>query len=86
MAIGVHYVRVGLFTVDVNGARIDKSGSSASINTMKSTSMEYLVIPDASIPNSAGYPTIKHFVELEAASNYVVYHIDQSIIITYNIT
>lgn len=86
MAIGVHYVRVGLFTVDVNGARIDKSGSSASINTMKSTSMEYLVIPDASVPNSAGYPTMKQYVELEAAGNYVVYHIDQSIIITYNIT
>ena len=84
MAIGVHFVRLGLFTVDINGARIDKSGLGASINTMKSTSMEFLVIPDSSIPNSSGYPTMKEYIQLEAADDYVVNHIDQSIIITYN--
>lgn len=86
MAIGVHFVRLGLFTVDINGARIDKSGSGASINTMKSTSMEFLVIPDASVPNSSGYPTMKNFIQLEANNNFVVNYIDQSIIITYNQT
>jgi hypothetical protein len=84
MAIGVHFVRLGLFTVDINGARIDKSGLGASINTMKSTSMEFLVIPDATVPNSSGYPTMKEYIKLEADDNYVVSHIDQSIIITYN--
>ncbi len=86
MAIGVHFVRLGLFTVDINGARIDKSGSGASINTMKSTSMEFLVIPDASVPNSSGYPTMKNYILMEANNNFVVSHIDQSIIITYNQT
>lgn len=86
MAIGVHFVRLGLFTVDINGARIDKSGSGASINTMKSTSMEFLVIPDASVPNSSGYPTMKNYIQLEASNNFVVSHIDQSIIITYDQT
>ena len=84
MALGVHFVRLGLFTVDINGARIDKSGLGASINTMKSTSMEFLVIPDATVPNSSGYPTMKEYIKLEADDNYVVSHIDQSIIITYN--
>jgi len=84
MAIGVHFVRLGLFTVDINGARIDKSGLGASINTMKSTSMEFLVIPDATVPNSSGYPTMKEYIKLEADDNFVVSHIDQSIIITYN--
>ena len=84
MAIGVHFVRLGLFTVDINGARIDKSGLGASINTMKSTSMEFLVIPDATVPNSSGYPTMREYIKLEADDNYVVSHIDQSIIITYN--
>ena len=84
MAFGVHFVRLGLFTVDINGARIDKSGPSASINTMKSTSMEFLVIPDAAVPNSSGYPTMKDFIKLEADDNFVLSHIDQSIIITYN--
>jgi len=83
MAIGVHFVRLGLFTVDINGARIDKSGLGASTNTMKSTSMEFLVIPDASVPNSSGYPTMKEYIKQEADDNYVVSHIDQSIIITY---
>jgi len=53
---------------------------------MKSTSMEFLVIPDANVPNSSGYPTMKNYIQLEANNNYVVSHIDQSIIITYNQT
>ena len=52
MAIGVHFVRLGLFTVDANGARVDKT-SGTSINTLKSTSMEFLVIPDSALTTGA---------------------------------
>ena len=83
MAIGVHFVRLGLFTVDANGARVDKT-SGTSINTLKSTSMEFLVIPDSAIGTTANYPTIKVFLQAEASADYVLHHLDQSIIVTYN--
>ena len=83
MAIGVHFVRLGLFTVDANGARVDKT-SGTSINTLKSTSMEFLVIPDSAINTSANYPTIKAYLQAEANNDYVLHDLDQSIIVTYN--
>ena len=86
MAKQVHVARLGLYTVDGSGNRVDKSGTSASINTMKSTSMDFLVIPDTSIPNSAGYPTIKTYLEDEANDNFELSHLDQSYIITYKNT
>lgn len=86
MAIGIHVARVGLFTVDANNVRIDKNASSTTINQLKNTHHEFLIIPDAAIPNSAGYPTIKEFLELEAANNYVLRHLDQNTVITYETT
>lgn len=86
MAKFVHVARLGLYTVDSTGARIDKSGSSTAINTLKDTSLEFLVIPDASIPNSSGYPTIKTYLQNEAADDYELSHLDQSLIITYKNT
>jgi len=79
----VHVVRVGLFTVDSNGQRIDKSGTSTTINQMKNSSLDMLVIPDASIPSSANYPTVKAYLEAEASAGYVLNHMDQSFIVTY---
>lgn len=84
MAVGIHVVRVGLFTVDASNNRIDKNASSTTINQLKNTHHEFLVIPDATVPNSAGYPTIKDYLVLEAASNYVLKHLDQNTIITYD--
>lgn len=79
----VHVARIGCFTVDQNGDRIDKSGASATINQMKNSSLEMLVIPDAGIPSSANYPTIKEYLIAEAALGYVLNHLDQSFVITY---
>lgn len=84
MAISMHYVNVGTFTVDANGNRIDKSNGSHSINTMLNTRMEQLVIPAADVPNSIDYPTVKQYLTDEATAGYVLYHLDQSICITYN--
>ncbi len=86
MAVEVHVARLGLYSVDAGGTRIDKSDTSATINTLKSTSMDFLVIPDATIPNSSGYPTIKAFLIDEASDGFVLQHLDQSLIITYKQT
>ena len=80
----VHVARLGVFTVDQNGQRINKSSGSATINQLLNTSHEVLVIPDDSIPNSANYPTVKRYLELEAQRNYVLNHLDQTFVVTYN--
>ena len=46
--------------------------------------MEFLVIPDSAIGTTANYPTIKAFLQAEASADYVLHHLDQSIIVTYN--
>lgn len=82
--IGVHVVRVGLFTVDQNGHRINKNSPDTTINQLKRTSQDMLVIPDSTISTSSGYPTIKAYLEAEALEGYILKHMDQSYIITYS--
>jgi len=82
----VHVARVGLFTTNANGVRLDKCCPTTTINDMKNTKQEFLVIPDASIPNSAGYPTIANYLKLEVTSGFILNHLDQSFIITYKTT
>jgi len=84
MAIAVHVARVGVFTVDQNGQRIDKGSPNTTINQLKNTGQDILVIPDAAIPASASYPTVKAYLEAEAASDFVLHHMDQTCIVTYN--
>lgn len=81
--MAVHVARLGVFTTNQNGTRIDKNDPATKISDMLNTKMEMLVIPDASIPNSAGYPSIKTYLELEDADNFELRHIDQSFLITY---
>lgn len=81
--VEVHVARVGLFTTDQSGQRLDKCCPTTSINQMKDTKQEFLVIPDASIPNSSGYPTISTFLKSEATSGFILNHLDQSFCITY---
>ena len=82
-AIGIHVVRVGLFTTDASGVRIDKNSNATTINQLKNTKQEFLVIEDAAIVSSSGYPTIKTYLEREALLGYQLQHLDQSFLITY---
>jgi len=84
MAVGMHFVNVGMVQVDANGTRVDKT--TTTIKGMLIGGTEHRVLPEADVPNSIGYPAIKSYVVLEAASGYVVYHMDQYIIITYKST
>jgi hypothetical protein len=85
MAIGIHVARVGLFTVDSStGVRIDKESGATTINQMKNINHDHLVIPDAGITNSANYPTVKSYLELEAGDDFILGHLDQYMIITYD--
>jgi hypothetical protein len=45
-------------------------------------STEHRVQPDTTIPNTAGHPTLKDYLELEATSGFKFKHLDQTYIIT----
>lgn len=84
MAIGIHVARVGVFPVDANGTVRLKSDPTVTIKQQLQGSSDHRVIPDTTlIPNSANYPTVKTYLELEAVSNYVLQYMDQNTIVTY---
>ena len=83
MAIGIHIANIGIFNIDASGIILKKDDSSVTIKQQLTASMEHLIIEDASIPNSSGYPTVKQYLEDEAADDYVLSHIDQNKVITY---
>lgn len=80
----IHVARVGVFTVDSNGTRLDKSRGSHSIADMLNTSSNILVIPDQTIPNTSNYPNLKDYLNAEADDGYQFKHLDQTFVITYN--
>ena len=83
-AVPIHVVRVGLYSVDeTTNIRIDKGSINTTINQLKNTKQEFLVIPDAIISSSANYPTIKAYLEAEALLGYKLSHMDQTMIVTY---
>ena len=77
----VHVARVGIFNVDSLGNRIDKSNPNTSINQLKATRQEALVIADSN-SNTTGYPTIKSYIEAEAQDGYELLYMDSSFIVT----
>lgn len=83
MAVGMHVARVGVFSVDATGNILRKDDADVTIKQQLSSSLEHLVIEDAEVPNSSGYPTVAEYIKLEAADNYVISHIDQTMILTY---
>jgi len=85
MAISIHVAQVGLFSVDATtGLKIDKDSTSVTINQMKNTEQRHLVIPDAGIPNTTNSPSVKEYLELEASSDFILGHMDQYTIVTYD--
>ena len=86
MATLLHYVTVAPFTVDATGARIDKTDATTALNVLRTSRLDHLIIPYNTVTNSANYPNLKAYLGLEADDGYVLYHLDQSIVITYKIT
>ncbi len=83
MAVGIHIAKVAFLAVNpVTGQPIKRTGTIA--ESLKSEH-RHVIIPDATIPNSANYPTIDEYLKLEAASDYVVHHLSQTTVITYDV-
>lgn len=85
MAIGIHVVSVGYFSVNVNTNQvINKEDPATTINDVLHTEHQHRVVPITSIPSSANYPTVAAYLEAEAAGNYVLQFMSQTMIITYD--
>ena len=83
MAISVHIARVAFLQVDAVGNVVSKDSITNTINMQLSGSHEHRILQDDAIPNTAGNPTVKRYLELEAADDYVMQYMDQNTIITY---
>lgn len=83
MAFSIHIARVAVLNVDHLGNVLKKDDPNVTLRQQLQTHMDHRVLADSAIPNSANNPAVKDYIEAEAASNYVVQHIDQTTIITY---
>jgi len=86
MAIGIHIARVAFLPINkLTGSVVNKNDQATTINDVLQTEHRHVIIPDTTnAPNSVGYPTVDAYLKLEAASDYVVYHMDQNMIVTYD--
>lgn len=84
MPVGIHVVRLSLCNVDQTGAVIKKDDPGTTVKTMMTADTEIRVLADAGVSNSASNPTVKAYLEAEAADDYVLKYIDQNLIVTYN--
>jgi hypothetical protein len=83
MAINVHVARVAALNVDNTGNVVKKDDPNVSLRQQLQTRLDHRVLEDAAIANSSGNPSVKDYIEAEAADDYVVHHMDQTTIITY---
>ena len=86
MAIDIHYVNVAFRRVNsVTGQVVSADDPATTIGAMLRTHSEHRVTPDVNVPNSAGYPTVKQYLEAEAADGFKLQYMDQTQIITYGV-
>jgi len=86
MAIGIHVARVNFVAVDLAGQFLDKNAETstpATIGEMTNFSNEHRIMLNPAIPNSANYPRVSAYLELEADDNYVLHYMDQNTVVTY---
>ncbi|MDP1712577.1 MAG: hypothetical protein Q8K86_08980 [Candidatus Nanopelagicaceae bacterium] len=76
----IHVGYLQIVNVDPAGNIVRKDSST--IAQVMTSSLSIRVIPDLTIPNSAGHPTVKTYLEMEAADDFLFAHIDQNMIIT----
>jgi hypothetical protein len=79
MAARVAYIKP---TPVLNGTVIDKE--TATIGEVMRSNTEMRIMPDDSLPNTSGSPTIQEYINLESGSGYKVVQITNTAIITDN--
>ncbi len=82
MAVGIHIATIVMKPVNQAGQVVNRQ--QASCAEMLRVTSEMRILEDATIPNTADFPTVKAYLEAEAGDDYVLNHMDQSQIITYH--
>lgn len=83
MTFTTHVVFTRLIDVDLDtGNVIQQDNPNTRIHDVLRTEQQHRVIPDAAVPNSAGFPTIADYLALEGAADFEFKHMDQYIIVT----
>jgi hypothetical protein len=86
MAVETHVVTLSLMNVDSTGTVYNRSTDNRQIKQNLNFSTEHRVVVDSSISTTTGNPTIKEYLELEAANDFRLVQIFQSMIITEKVT
>lgn len=82
--IGIHVVNIYFGPINPNtGAPMMGNDPTVTIKQRTSSQSKHVIMPSSDVPNSAGYPEVAAYLKLEAASGYVLQHIDQTFIVTY---
>ncbi len=85
MAIGIHVVRTAFLTINrATNLPMKNDDVTVTLKGRMDSESRHVVLPDDSIPNSLSYPAVPRYLELEASGNYVLHHIDQNMIVTYD--
>lgn len=78
--MAIHVANIGLTQVTPSGTV--KSRANMTIKEAITASTEHRIIPNPSIPNTSGSPTIADYIVLEEAAGFGLAHIDQYFVIT----
>lgn len=81
MALLVHVANIVMKPVSAAGVVLNKNDMS--VGERLTASEEPRILEDGDNANTTGYPTIKAYLQREATQNYVLHHIDQTYVITY---
>ena len=84
MALQVHVVYTNIGSFDKSGNLVNKQDPNTSvINTIGFLETKHYVIKDNNVPNSINNPDIKTYIELEAAEDFEVKILTQTMIVSY---
>lgn len=87
MAIIVHVAHVALRKINsVSGDVLTKDNTTETLKQHMQFDLQHRVIEDANIPNTSGSPTVDDYLAAEAAGDFVLQHMDQGMIVTYQRT
>lgn len=82
MAIRIHVARTAFLKISGDGTVLkDKSGT---IKDNLTGSHEHRVLEDSTNTNTTNHPTIDNYLTAEAEDDFVLYYLDQNMVVTYN--
>lgn len=81
--VRIHVARIDAVSLDLSGNYLDKSSSNTTIKQVLQSQLDHRVIQDTTLPNTTNYPDIPTYLKLEAAQGYVLSHLSQNLVVTY---